>query len=669
MSDFSTYIGTQIQVPVGSISYNSPFGVGTSNNAKGTYLETGKTYLQSQYPSLFSVIGRVNAFAYTPRTHSSISMFTAFWTGSNFIALGYNQQIKSSNGITWTNSTNMLVPQISSGTSGNGYVYLCSPFVSGNVIARSADEGTTWFPSLICGGVRKIIPFNSKYVFLIDSTYSYTGYGGAYANCDNSTGFNGVESGQGHGYYEGVVVGSQLTIVGTSGKIRTSTNGTTWTARTSGTASTIFHLIYANNLYVYGTSAGGIGTSTDSITWTARTSGTTSNILALTYGNGIYVYGGSGGALSTSTDAITWTARTSGTTSEIRSIIFQGGQFVMSGAGGMLRTSTDAITWTAQTSGTISYINVLTYENGLYLYGTQGANGIGTSTDAITWTARSSGSTAIIYSIIWDGTRYVVNGDMISTSVDGATWTNIYRGPSGTNGFEDMAYSPTLGMVVAIGYNGIILTSSDNGQNWVRRTNPSSARFDWIQWIPEIGMFLGEGNGGVLVTSTDGITWTQRTTGTAFNIGYGAWTGSGVILLTANSNSNTVLRSNDGITWTVSTVSTVLTTGAATTLNAVWIVKTPNGFLAAGAGGTYYSSDSINWVQQTVASTNPTNTGVVYSPSLNRTWVFLWSGTTYTTDSGGTVLENATYNLNTEFVVPKYTVGTGSSEQKTWIKA
>lgn len=203
MSNFSTFKNFQPTVePTGSISYSGPFF-----NRNG-YIETGKSYLQSQYPSLFSLVGRLNAFNYTPRSTTSTTIFTAFWTGTNFIALGYNYQFKSSDGITWAYTSNINVPQISGGTFGNGFLYCSSPFVSGIVIARSSNEGTTWHPSLICGGVRNTIAFNSKYVLLIDdSGWSYTGYGGLYGNCDNATGFNGTDSGQGHGYYNGIVVG------------------------------------------------------------------------------------------------------------------------------------------------------------------------------------------------------------------------------------------------------------------------------------------------------------------------------------------------------------------------------------------------------------------------------------------------------------------------------
>lgn len=644
--------------PTGSLLVTSPF------SSKENYIEANKTYLQSDYPNLFSVVGKLNSYAFTPV--SGAQQFNIAWTGTSYVSVGYNIVARSTDGITWTNYT-PNVPQMSSSTGGNGYAYLGSPFTSGILIGRSTDDGITWKASLISGGIRKAISFNSKYILLRDdSTWSHTGYQGVYV-CDNATGANGVDPGLGHGYYDGIVVGSQLTIVGTGGKIRTTTDNTTWVTRTSGTTQNIYGLVYGNGLYVYGASGGVLATSTDAITWTARTSNTTSSILGIAYGNSTYVYVGATGALATSTDGVTWTSRASGTTNELRSVIFNNGIFVKYGAGGLIRTSTDGITWTAQTSNTTSYINTLVYQNGLYVYGTSGG-GIGTSTDAITWTARASnGGNGDICSLIWDGTKHVANGWMLSTSVDGATWTNVVRGPNGTTVLECLAFSSTLNMVVGIGYNGWLVRSTDNGMTWTRCTNPSSNRFDFIEWYPAIGMFLATNDSSGIIRSTDGITWTACTvTGYSGAIGLIVW-GTGQGIATTNT-TNSLLRSTDGITWTkITTVAKDLAGNIVTfPAGGVLLNNTQVACLIVDSTSFAYTSpnnDFVNWTQRPLSGSAGTTYPGAFSPTLNR---LVWRA--FRTDNG-TIPEYSTqYNVQTEFVVPSLPVGTGDQSQRVYIK-
>lgn len=659
MSNFSTFKNFQPTVePTGSIAYNTPFF------NKDGYIETGRTYLQSQYPSLFSIVGRVSAYTSSPNNCGAV--FGACWSGTSYLVCGYNVIARSTTGLnsSWTNIT-PNAPQIAGIGAGGGTAIFASPFVNGYCLARSTDDGLTWKGSLLCGGINKVLPFNTKYIFLRDDGDWYNSYGGFWYSCDNATGANGIHSTFGNQFSDGIVQGSTAIVVGTGGKSYTSTDGTTWTSRTTGTTSYIWKITYGNALYVYGTTSGGLGTSTDAITWTARTSGTTSWIYSIAYGNSTYVYVGSGGALATSTDAITWTQRTSGLTGDIRGIIFQSGQFVKYGASGVIRTSTDGITWTARTSNTASYINTLVYENGLYLYGTVGG-GIGTSTDAITWTARASnGGGGDIRSILWDGSKYVANGYMISTSTDGTTWTNLYRGPAGTNGFEYVCYSPTLSMFVAIGYNGHILTSTDAGITWTRRTSPSAGRYDFVEWFSGPGLFAACGSGITgIVTSSDGITWTQRTiTGYAGTCGQGWWNGTYAVFSTTTN--NTLVRSSDGINYSLINLTTVDTSGVSATFpaNGVITSNSTNTIYAVSTAFMYVSpnNDLINWTVRPIVSAG-TNYWAAYSPTLNRV---IYAN--FSTDNGNNIEYSASYNIATEFMIPNYVMSSGTS-QRTWIK-
>jgi hypothetical protein len=251
--------------------------------------------------------------------------------------------------------------------------------------------------------------------------------------------------------------------VGSSGRLRTSTDGITWAARTLYTSTDINDIFYGAGYFYYRLSGGrnGHGYSSDGIDWTPGNRAIERNnflydgnnyifsgpiltnlqsILSSTdlnnwtnnkvsarffttkYLNNTYIGAGQNGLLFTSTNAVTWTARTSNTTSQIYDIAYGEGIYLYVGQGsvssGMLGTSTDAITWTARTLGTTTRsINSVIYTPAFkqFLYG--GDNGeIGTSEDGILWTARTYGSTNVIYDVNYLGNLYFAIGGQLRTS-------------------------------------------------------------------------------------------------------------------------------------------------------------------------------------------------------------------------------------------------------------
>ena len=73
-------------------------------------------------------------------------------------------------------------------------------------------------------------------------------------------------------------------------------------------------------------------------------------------------------------------------------------------------------------------------------------------------------------------------------------------------GLNSIIYSSELNMFVIVGYNGLILTSSD-GINWTSRTSGVTIVLNSIIYSSELNMFVTVGNGGIILTSNDGINW------------------------------------------------------------------------------------------------------------------------------------------------------------------
>ena len=69
-----------------------------------------------------------------------------------------------------------------------------------------------------------------------------------------------------------------------------------------------------------------------------------------------------------------------------------------------------------------------------------------------------------------------------------------------------ITYSESLGLFVAVGYSGTILTSTD-GITWISRTSGTSQFLYSVTYSESLGLFVAVGNGGTILTSTDGITW------------------------------------------------------------------------------------------------------------------------------------------------------------------
>jgi hypothetical protein len=71
----------------------------------------------------------------------------------------------------------------------------------------------------------------------------------------------------------------------------------------------------------------------------------------------------------------------------------------------------------------------------------------------------------------------------------------------------DNSASTVTSKWVAVGAAGVIVTSSDNGENWTRRVSNTGVNLYGVKFGN--GYWVAVGNNGVILRSTDMITWTQ----------------------------------------------------------------------------------------------------------------------------------------------------------------
>jgi hypothetical protein len=135
---------------------------------------------------------------------------------------------------------------------------------------------------------------------------------------------------------------------------------------------------------------------------------------------------------------------------------------------------------------------------------------------------------------------------------------------------DDVTYGN--GMFVAVGSNGIILTSTD-GISWTKQTSPDFSELKSITYSNS--MFVAVGLSGTILTSTDGISWADQKSPAYVSL-YGITYGNGMFV--AVGVSGTIFTSTDGISWTKQTSPTAASLDGITYGNGM--------FVAVGYSGT-----------------------------------------------------------------------------------
>ncbi|NLV17789.1 MAG: hypothetical protein GXY50_11390 [Syntrophomonadaceae bacterium] len=461
-------------------------------------------------------------------------------------------------------------------------------------------------------------------------------------------------------------INGQYMAVGYNGTLITSTNGITWSKVDIETdIDRLGGIAYGGGKYVivgyvdipYG--AARIYTSDDGVSWSQTAAVPHHYLYDVAYGKGKFVAVGQSGKILVSSNGETWTTHEVtypvGKSTTLLSITYSdaASKFVAAGMGSDsgqhecgIMTSEDGEKWTVTYSepANVSWNYTLwdvTNHNGTFVAvggrtsGSSSGYFIVTSSDGENWTTGTSGSAAQLFSVDYDGSKFIAAGStqsgnkaFIATSADGGTWSNktdsgrpgfraiasnnegaqlvamagygnIYTSDNGGTSWEyrtlgttktlkDVAWNGS-NLYVAVGVEGTIQTSA-NGVNWTSQTSGTTNDLNKVDYLNN--QFVAVGKGGTIVTSTNGIDWTLRTSGTAQELKGIAYGDGKYVIVGGDAYYNpVVLTSDDGITW-----STVSNDPAFIGITFVTVTYGDGVFMALMQNGQVYrSGNGTDW--------------------------------------------------------------------------
>ena len=231
-------------------------------------------------------------------------------------------------------------------------------------------------------------------------------------------------------------------------------------------------------------------------------------------------------------------------------------------------------------------LNAVTFGKGMFVaVGNSGT--IVISPDGKGWTVTNSGTTEDLAGVVFGNNKFVAVGfNLISTSLDGVTWTSKQAQLFGAN--PSIAYGN--GLFVVASYAGKIFTSSD-GLDWTLiQTTPCYLK------TPSYGngKFVipgtrGYGTGTYVYVSSNGLNWSEYNVVAGYQANDSAF-GNGLFVIVGQKydapHNGVILRSADGFHWTELDTEVVGFGG---------IAYGDLGFLVPVGEGFLVSSDAVSW--------------------------------------------------------------------------
>lgn len=370
------------------------------------------------------------------------------WTGTRFVAVGFDGTMVSPDGIAWTQVDTRDYTSVAA----SGSLVVAANF---NGYATS-PTGEVWTP--------RSFPFVNGVAFGAD-TVSY---------------------------------GSGRWIVaGVGGLVRTSSDGLVWTNRTLPGSRVTTSVAHGGAVFCATARYAGAAVSPDGASWTNTIGPSTDPVDLLWTGSRFVSVNPSGGSVQfrTSSDCASWTTASwslpSGTSQayffavaqDASRLVAVGRRITTGGAQEPLTAvSIDGgASWTTVPSGfgTLSGgLEAVTYGAGKWVatgYATaSGASPIvATSSDGLVWTAEAPTGlepNTGVFALEYGAVGFVAAGSGIWTSTDGVSWTR--RTPMGDY-FFDVAASPGGYVAVGMGFDqrGVVAVSSD-GVQWTTTLRP-----------------------------------------------------------------------------------------------------------------------------------------------------------------------------------------------------
>lgn len=220
--------------------------------------------------------------------------------------------------------------------------------------------------------------------------------------------------------------------------------------------------------------------------------------------------------------------------------------FLAAGINGLTFNSTDGRRWRRTDFGPTLNLGPVAFGAGQFIIASSGGSAL-TSRNGIVWNVRPSATSRSLFSIIFTGTAFVGVGQqrLFARSTDGISWQEgilPVGGPFAS--FSQIAFGN--GTLVAVGDDGAIAVSNDDGLSWQRANSPTSATLLRVAFGN--GRFVALGYSGLALVSQEGRNWSRSDTGQGHTFLPRALTFFKGAFVAAGSN-GILLTSNDGVAW------------------------------------------------------------------------------------------------------------------------
>ncbi|MBZ0184077.1 MAG: T9SS type A sorting domain-containing protein [Melioribacteraceae bacterium] len=219
------------------------------------------------------------------------------------------------------------------------------------------------------------------------------------------------------------------------------------------------------------------------------------------------------------------------------------------------------------------------------------------------------------------------------------TWSGQTSGT--TNSLDDVKFfDNNIGVIVGSG--GIILHTSDGGNNWLQQTSNTTTSLSGISFINNDIIYVAGSDGTILNTTNGGNSWTAQTSNTTRHL-YDIDFGNADNGIAVGFNGRIVNTTNGGTTWTIQNSTTI------NHLNGISFLD-ENTAVAVGDGGVILKTTDkgASWVSKSSGITDELED--VSFIDLNIGTAVGWNNAIIrTTDGGETWTSQDSENTNSTF--------------------
>jgi len=269
---------------------------------------------------------------------------------------------------------------------------------------------------------------------------------------------------------------------------------------------------------------------------------------------------------------------------------------------GAISRSTNGITYNVVATGATTPLRGVAYSSGWFVAAGDGGRAIRTSDFGLHWAADNSKTTAALREVIPHSLYFIAVGDAGTTlrKLTAAAQWDTTSSPTNKTLYSVASNGIAPGILVAVGDNGCVLRSTDQGLSWLSQTLAGAPNLRGVTGCSLMNYFVAVGLGGRMFRSTDfGSSWEDVSipglTADLFDVAVDASN-----RFVAVGAAGTIVRSG-----TNASPGSWLPIDTRSTVNLFGVDRDPVYFYAVGAGETIYRSiDGTTWINVPVTGTS-----------------------------------------------------------------